>query len=190
MRAATAANRVVDFNRRYFNPRCPCGQRLHCTDPYPLWRKFQSTLPMRAATGVTGDNTLEGNISIHAAHAGSDSSAKKLSLLLPIFQSTLPMRAATSSRPACTEMGRISIHAAHAGSDRLILSFIFCTTLFQSTLPMRAATISGNFERLGQFISIHAAHAGSDRAGNIRFTSNQRSSYAERRFYQNGRGAG
>ena len=79
----------------YFNPRCPCGQR-----PILLWglillKVFQSTLPMRAATLAGAHTGIAHNISIHAAHAGSD------------HQDALVQ-----------QKQDISIHAAHAGSDQ------------------------------------------------------------------------
>ena len=51
---------------------------------------------MRAATyGENGVWVKISLISIHAAHAGSDSCLYKYQAKLEIFQSTLPMRAAT-----------------------------------------------------------------------------------------------
>jgi len=43
------------------------------TAPVQESTKFQSTLPTRAATNMTIGNHAKLNVSIHAAHAGSDS---------------------------------------------------------------------------------------------------------------------
>ena len=56
---------------------------------------FQSTQPMRAATKEAVEAVTFDTISIHAAHAGSDSKSKNLQAKRKPFQSTLPMRAAT-----------------------------------------------------------------------------------------------
>ena len=80
--------------------------------------KFQSTLPMRGATGrarMTADRRV---ISIHAPHAGSDCGGRKM-----------------------RRRDDISIHAPHAGSDLAALVDSAPDQLFQSTLPMRGATL-------------------------------------------------
>ena len=55
-----------------FNPRHPCGwrQKIKVCRSIPL--KFQSTPPMRVATGMGATPVLGGLISIHATHAGGD----------------------------------------------------------------------------------------------------------------------
>ena len=66
-------NELMDFN-----PRCPCGQRPQPVQGQIFRQSFQSTLPMRAATGMETINCLYKVISIHAAHAGSDLSNNHL----------------------------------------------------------------------------------------------------------------
>ena len=100
---------------------------------------FQSTLPMRGATQICCPLWTDFPISIHTPHAGSDDSLLVLSTVALLFQSTLPMRGATGGRWACGTAGVISIHTPHAGSDSDAL------TIYLS-LP----------------ISIHTPHAGSD----------------------------
>ena len=73
MRAATVGSAISKLPQTYFNPRCPCGQRL---------QKLESAR----------DALI---ISIHAAHAGSDKQSPPRNRKRPKFQSTLPMRAAT-----------------------------------------------------------------------------------------------
>ena len=59
--------------RRYFNPRSPCGER-HVGDPFGVGlRAFQSTLPLRGATDF-----------------------KRNLWYVTQFQSTLPLRGATT----------------------------------------------------------------------------------------------
>ena len=144
---------------------------------------FQSTLPMRGATVSGEGQTQDGQISIHAPHAGSDHDASVVAV------GTV-----------------ISIHAPHAGSDwmyagTLLRTFYFnprspcgerlpvessftASMEFQSTLPMRGATLVWRCNRQCHgfqstlpmrgatkhcrtvwnpvVISIHAPHAGSD----------------------------
>jgi len=77
-----------------FNPRCPRGQRPVGYRNMFSANLFQSTLPTRAATPIFAPPATVENVSIHAAHAGSDNDVKLL-----------------------MEHRIVSIHAAHAGSD-------------------------------------------------------------------------
>ena len=78
-------------------------------------------------------------ISIHAPHAGRDTSQYIAAGWLLLFQSTRPMRGATIASACSFLATKISIHAPHAGRD-------------------------SNGDSVGQrhFISIHAPHAGRD----------------------------
>ena len=78
---------------------------------------FQSTQPMRAATGEWGLYHSPFLISIHAAHEGCDGTAICYAWFI-----------------------WISIHAAHEGCDRALGLYWNGTKQFQSTQPMRAAT--------------------------------------------------
>ena len=145
----------------HFNPRSPCGERRHVHSHSCPQLRFQSTLPMRGATGKGFKSIRLCQISIHAPHAGSD----KFS-------------------PAEMHILGISIHAPHAGSDRNGVGFTVdggdfnprspcgerpllerrgaVLQLFQSTLPMRGATFVVSDLFFYVLISIHAPHAGSD----------------------------
>ena len=79
---------------------------------------FQSTLPVRGATGVLTDLHLKQLISIHAPRAGSDDWAQSWLLRRRKFQSTLPVRGATFGQ----------------------LPRLTTALEFQSTLPVRGAT--------------------------------------------------
>ena len=57
----------------HFNPRCPCGQRRTSKARLNIgMHRFQSTLPVWAATTFTNNGQNVKNISIHAARVGSD----------------------------------------------------------------------------------------------------------------------
>ena len=71
------------------------GSDDHPSGPFTYRLTFQSTLPMRGATGISHP--------VHACHR---------------FQSTLPMRGATEGNGPSDCGCVISIHASHAGSDR------------------------------------------------------------------------
>ena len=94
MRGATRQVQTSGHLQFYFNPRSPCGER----PGNPVW--------LSAAM-----------ISIHAPHAGSDTSFSKTNTFVGGFQSTLPMRGATSKTSGLCGLFAISIHAPHAGSD-------------------------------------------------------------------------
>ena len=55
-----------------FNPRSPYGERPHPLGTVTIPAVFQSTLPMRGATGTDPSYLQKIMISIHAPHAGSD----------------------------------------------------------------------------------------------------------------------
>ena len=64
-------------------------------------RKFQSTLPMKGATGMDWDEAIYSGISIHAPNEGSD-----VTIIVQLAS------------------GLISIHAPNEGSDRNCLKMI------------------------------------------------------------------
>ena len=101
----------------YFNPRSPCGERHGGEPDQGDCLEFQSTLPVRGATGRVVKAKLVQSISIHAPRAGSDHGVVVQYVGARAFQSTLPVRGATGlDTPACNAE-RISIHAPRAGSD-------------------------------------------------------------------------
>ena len=108
---------------RHFNPRTPCGVRPVCAGLTYICGKFQSTHPLRGATGTFDALTESVKISIHAPLAGCDAPrGVRLSLVAPVpsrpaFQSTHPLRGATVE------------HADHVHNGT-----------FQSTHPLRGAT--------------------------------------------------
>ena len=87
----------------------------HTTEVLPS--KFQSTLPMKGAPGVSLPPSRASDVSIHAPNEGSDLGQRVVSL----FQ-------------------HVSIHAPNEGSDPSTRSNHDDNLLFQSTLPMKGAT--------------------------------------------------
>ena len=79
-----------------FNPHSPCGERRCTCLGFAIgFDIFQSTLPMRGATGLSRVSVFSIGISIHTPHAGSDD----------------------DSHSPLSRRQRISIHTPHAGSD-------------------------------------------------------------------------
>ena len=149
--------------RRSFNPHAlqRSAPLLHVGAVYH--HEFQSTRPMRGATTLDDLRGSGSLVSIHAPHAGRDSS----NLLRG-------------------QGIRVSIHAPHAGRDLLLSPIsarptrfnprapcgarlmVFCRQIvdkeFQSTRPMRGATRSSRVRACKRGVSIHAPHAGRDRS--------------------------
>ena len=167
---ATAARAQTD--KRYFNPRSSCEERLLTASRISATVGFQSTLLMRGATRYLCWYIVRDNISIHAPHARSDDDAIDDGYRPCKFQSTLLMRGATLDNLALAVRDRISIHAPHARSDMMIifkyqrvrdfnprssceerrdgsLKLDF-KQKFQSTLLMRGATIDWLFLYKGE----------------------------------------
>ena len=124
---------------------------------------FQSTLPIRGATGHEVAIKDKQPISIHTPHTGSDrypcrySGQRKISIHTPHTGSdpiSGSRRAVTSyfnphspygeRQGQCSGTGRcrsISIHTPHTGSDSRTSRSFLQLMEFQSTLPIRGATL-------------------------------------------------
>ena len=120
MRGATRPRTHDLYQRLYFNPRSPCGERLIFVS-FSIFAGtlFQSTLPMRGATALHRFRLNRKHISIHAPHAGSD----------VIHKSTTTNRNNFNPRSPC-------------GERPIVVIRILLVITFQSTLPMRGATIA------------------------------------------------
>ena len=101
---------------------------------------FQSTRPLRGATGVTPDD------------AGD----------VALFQSTRPLRGATCGRPFFATKRKISIHAPLAGRDRRSGPGRARYDNFNPRAPCGARPAPGPVPDLHRGISIHAPLAGRD----------------------------
>ena len=88
---------ALSVMRSHFNPRAPCGARPRTGFLPPTVDQFQSTRPLRGATG--GRNFLPpfSVISIHAPLAGRDEHTTVSPFTRSLFQSTRPLRGATCS---------------------------------------------------------------------------------------------
>ncbi len=141
MRGATGWHSSCRSVCQNFNPRSPCGERLlkhmlqvvavcisiHAPHAGSDLAKvtglqcaveFQSTLPMRGATGNSANTTSWMR-----------------------FQSTLPMRGATRRRGRSCAQGSHFNPRSPCGERRGFWTVSACRPAFQSTLPMRGATL-------------------------------------------------
>ena len=98
--------------KAYFNPRTPCGVRHAVLSVSWLISSFQSTHPLRGATGRRPRGHLDGNISIHAPLAGCD-----------------------ADYFAAEEDRFISIHAPLAGCDASVSTATTWTRYFNPRTP-------------------------------------------------------
>ena len=119
MRGATRPCPACLLLSQDFNPRTPCGVR-HCKHHHhPLFT----------------------DISIHAPHAGCDSTAHKLELRAIRISIHAPHAGCDPlTRRGHEGTDKISIHAPHAGCDKACGGGSSSYPLFQSTHPMRGAT--------------------------------------------------
>ena len=123
-----------------FNPRTPCGVR---------------------PGGFTDGVSIAG-ISIHAPHAGCDTSKHFVGIHAKQFQSTHPMRGATR-KSGLRRCDHLHFNPrTPCGVRRKAIRIMQGSSQFQSTHPMRGATDAASSLSSMQRISIHAPHAGCD----------------------------
>ena len=128
--------------RRNFNPRSPCGERLIVLLLFQIVAGFQSTLPVRGATGPSCQRRFGRSISIHAPRAGSDVHILRFGICGQRFQSTLPVRGATHNRTANIQCTRYFNPRSPCGERQAPSApkAPKARKAFQSTLPVRGAT--------------------------------------------------
>ena len=187
VRGATARSQQMPNNPMHFNPRTPCGVRLHAKLQRILVAvNFNPRTPCGVRRTVQLDHTKLSSISIHAPRAGCDIQRKanhartsdfnprtpcgvrleklRINFNAVLFQSTHPVRGATQS----------------------LFRYKGDLTIFQSTHPVRGATSARglpmllvlnfnprtpcgvrrpkfNYEVRHKNISIHAPRAGCDK---------------------------
>ena len=192
--------------RQSFNPRAPCGARRDVWDveklaesfnpraPYGARQPhyigicqkqlFQSTRPVRGATGIHGASVTVHVVSIHAPRAGRDLlcgccqgrhwrfnprapcgarpwRSKSITVTLE-FQSTRPVRGATtSSLPNPRTIRRFNPRAPCGARPPMERNSPH-REVFQSTRPVRGATFVESDSDVRRFVSIHAPRAGRD----------------------------
>ena len=145
-----------------FNPRTPCGVRHGRTQSKARWTKFQSTHPLRGATGRPIDGRNYQRISIHAPLAGCDGLAREECVVEYNFNPRTPCGVRHEQRREYAIMHNISIHAPLAGCDRRSKTAARGIGYFNPRTPcgVRRGGILQWCARLP--ISIHAPLAGCD----------------------------
>ena len=107
----------------HFNPRSPCGERQVADLSEWWWGQFQSTLPVRGATGHECERGLE---------------SKRL------FQSTLPVRGATAKMPKTEPFILSNFHNFKKYTDRTRTKVIIKMELWINLSPLSGANRTGN----------------------------------------------
>ncbi len=102
---------------RCFNPRAPCGARHYSKVWEKPLSKFQSTRPVRGATGRASCNDCSPSSFNPRAPCGARRHGSNKQLRLTKFQSTRPVRGATPEVKAKYMETPVSIHAPRAGRD-------------------------------------------------------------------------
>ena len=125
-----------------FNPRAPCGARHPIRHLDLIAGVFQSTRPVRGATGRCKGCNHRCDVSIHAPRAGRDPSDKPL---FSVFQSFNP-RAPCGARLTVV-IGIVISHWFQSTRPVRGATFVSATfspaSVFQSTRPVRGATPGG-----------------------------------------------
>ena len=122
-----------------FNPRSPCGERLHGQRQRPRHRTFQSTLPVRGATLQVRSSASFGCYFNPRSPCGERLNAVDQVCDLVHFNPRSP-----------------------CGERPVFRKAIAARIAFQSTLPVRGATVALKTDHPAYTISIHAPRAGSD----------------------------
>ena len=145
-----------------FNPRAPCGARLPLEKHRLLFCLFQSTRPVRGATGSCGAYNHGNTISIHAPRAGRDIRPFTLVTVVFYFNPRAPCGARQSAYGQPWMYLRYFNPRAPCGARPAIRSVILQSRTFQSTRPVRGATGTISGTAYAEDISIHAPRAGRD----------------------------
>ena len=127
-----------------FNPHSPCGERRLILPSRVLVSIFQSTLPLRGATGHTRHHpNIPCYFNPHSPCGERPASVKKGAQNVK-FQSTLPLRGATSTIGSGVS-GLVQFQSTlplRGATWRGVQKTI--DGIFQSTLPLRGATYMAN----------------------------------------------
>ncbi len=129
----------------HFNPRSPCGERLHLFPVVKVRSNFNPRSPCGERLRRVASAIVLPLISIHAPHAGSDP-VKILKMLVQMYfnpRSPCGERhcGERHSLPTPT-VGSADFNPRSPCGERLRFHSLECTSFrFQSTLPMRGATI-------------------------------------------------
>ena len=156
-----------DQNRRilphhYFNPRSPYGERPYRTVTDKEMVKFQSTLPLRGATGVPGGSVRSIRISIHAPLTGSDLVSRSRFWPFRNFNPRSPYGERRYATHKAIYQKGISIHAPLTGSDYAGYIYPGRRNNFNPRSPYGERPGLSLFFLEVVMISIHAPLTGSD----------------------------
>ena len=125
---------------------------------------FQSTHPMRGATYIQSGGIFGYSISIHAPHAGCDSTYPRFFPLHFNFNPRTPCGVRRSASASFRSLLKISIHAPHAGCDfSTAQEYPGSSADFNPRTPCGVRHAAGVAHDEMGGISIHAPHAGCDR---------------------------
>ena len=137
-------------------------RHISCVVALP-WVVFQSTHPMRGATGPSKGVPREYDISIHAPHEGCDEPIYIRQYTWSTISIHAPQEGCDVIPQAVVGDTYISIHAPHEGCDTAgVYGGRGRYSKFQSTHPMRGATALPGTAAGSAVISIHAPHEGCD----------------------------
>ena len=139
VRGATRTSSYPRRHHRRFNPRAPCGARLHMDAPVYVRNMFQSTRPVRGATFVVVVLNRDSCVSIHAPRAGRDTPHMIDALRSAGFNPRAPCgarpRSSTNARSPLSFQSTRPVRGATS-----VLLPLATPAMFQSTRPVRGAT--------------------------------------------------
>ena len=164
---APLAGRDPDWQQRqlrqdYFNPRAPCGARRFKASYAEISDAFQSTRPLRGATGVFVLSISGVGISIHAPLAGRDSPGAGCTKPTSDFNPRAPCGARHLQTAGVPINVAISIHAPLAGRDAMLNPILHSILHFNPRAPCGARLLWVFIHAGRASISIHAPLAGRD----------------------------
>ena len=154
------------FRKSHFNPRTPCGVRLHSGRSSQAISDFNPRTPCGVRRERMAAPEVSGGISIHAPLAGCDLAANRKDRRQRLFQSTHPLRGATVK--AAIVDGETVFQSTHPLRGATCMrGWLPNPMQFQSTHPLRGATVP-TLANVNAFdISIHAPLAGCDNLRNL-----------------------
>ena len=146
----------------HFNPRAPCGARRFKASYAEISDAFQSTRPLRGATGVFVLSISGVGISIHAPLAGRDSPGAGCTKPTSDFNPRAPCGARHLQTAGVPINVAISIHAPLAGRDAMLNPILHSILHFNPRAPCGARLLWVFIHAGRASISIHAPLAGRD----------------------------
>ena len=149
--------------QEYFNPRTPCGVRRKSPEAHGQPQKFQSTHPVRGATGYRCKSYGDTNNFNPRTPCGVRQDIWRKNCASVVFQSTHPVRGATryTRSPDCFSRSFQSTHPVRGATN--MPELIRIVQEFQSTHPVRGATkYAKTATWLKRFQSTHPVRGATD----------------------------